>query len=201
MRAAALMRAGELVIVPTDTIYGIATVMIDECTIQHLYQVRQREQEPALPFIIAGEDELARVARPSPTALRLAHRFWPGPLTLILPSAADLPAYARAYPVAVRVPSFPSLIPLLDAVGGCMLITGAIRPGYPPAITAQEAAALFHDDVALILNGGTALYGVPSTILNCIPDPPVIVRRGPIPERKIWRALGLAGPSTSPETP
>ena len=190
-QATALMRAGRLVIVPTDTIYGIATTLADEAAIQRLYEVRGREPEPALPFLIAAESNMSWLTRPSAAALRLAHRFWPGPLTLILPPAADLPTYARATPIAVRVPDFPALMPLLSAMEGYLLVSGAIRPGYPAAITAQEAGALFTEGVSLLLDGGACPYGLPSTIVNCVPDPPVVVRRGAIPEQRIWRALGL----------
>ncbi len=190
-RAVALMLAGDLVILPTDTIYGIGTTMVDASTIHRLSKVRGREPEPALPFLISSVAEMLRIAQPGVAALRLARRFWPGSLTLILPPGADMPAYAKATPIAVRIPAYAALAPILVAVGGHLLMTGAIRSGYPPAITAQEAAALFPDDVALILDGGRAPYGIPSTIVDCIPDPPIIVRRGAIPERKIWRVLDL----------
>lgn len=197
-RAARLIRLGELVIVPTDTIYGIVTLPLNQGAIQNFYTVRQREPEPALPFLIASLDELVRLARPTATALRLARRFWPGLLTIILPPAANLPAALRAFPIALRVPNYPPLIPLLAACGGHLLTSGAIRSGFPPAITAAEAAELFGDDVALILDGGPAPYGVPSTILDCVADPPVVVRRGALPEDKIMLALGPdAPPSTS----
>ena len=71
------------------------------------------------------------------------------------------------------------------------MITGAIRSGYPPAITAQEAAGLVEDHVDLILDGGPSAYGIPSTIVDCIADPPVIVRRGAIPDKRIRQALRL----------
>jgi L-threonylcarbamoyladenylate synthase len=193
-QAARLIRLGELVVVPTDTIYGIVTLPLNQGAINHFYAVRQRDPEPALPFLIADAGEMARLARPTATAQRLARRFWPGLLTIILPPAADLPAALRAFPIALRVPNYPPLIPLLQASGGHLLTSGAIRSGFPPAITAVEAAELFGDDVALILDGGPAPYGVPSTILDCVPDPPVIVRRGALPDGKIWLALGLDAP-------
>jgi L-threonylcarbamoyladenylate synthase len=177
------MLDGALVIVPTDTIYGIATVMVDESTIERVYAAREREPEPALPFLINSQQTLVQLARTTTTALKLAQRFWPGPLTLILQPAPGLPAFARRIPIAVRMPNYALLMPLLEAVGGTILVTGAIRSGYLPAITAEEAAALFSEETALILDGGTTLYGVPSTIVDCIADPPVIVRYGPISER------------------
>jgi L-threonylcarbamoyladenylate synthase len=192
------MEAGEPVIVPTDTVYGIAAKMIGETVIQHLYEVRGRGREPALPFLASSVASLTELTRPGSAALRLAQKFWPGTLTLILPPAASLPTYARAYPIAVRVPNYLPLLPLLRRLGGYVLATGAIRSGFPPAITAQEAAGLFGEDVSLILDAGPSPYGIPSTIVDCLTDPPIIVRRGAIPEGNIWQALGLtASPSSS----
>jgi L-threonylcarbamoyladenylate synthase len=187
------MEAGEPVIVPTDTIYGIATKMIDASVIQRLYDTRGRGREPALPFLAASSTAVASLGRFSTMALRLARKFWPGTLTLILPPATDLPVYARAHPIAVRVPNYLPLLPLLRLMNGTMLATGAIRSGFPPAITAQEAAGLFGDEVSLILDAGPSPYGIPSTIVDCLTDPPVIARRGAIPESSIWQALGLTG--------
>ncbi len=195
------MGAGHLVVVPTDTIYGIATSLTGESAVQRLYEARGREREPALPFLVADVSLTALLAHPDAAALRLAHRFWPGPLTLILPPASDLPAYARTTPVAVRIANFPTLLPLLLQAGGMLLVSGAIKGGHPPAITAQEAASLFGGSVSLVLNGGPSPYGVPSTIVNCVVDPPVIVRHGAIADHKIWEALGLAhlgGPHSDP---
>ena len=183
-RAISCLQSGKLLVVPTDTIYGIAALPGQANIIDHLYAARGRAQEPALPFLLASAEEMAGLARTNAHALRLAQRFWPGPLTLILPPAADLPAEYRTYPIALRVPNCVPLIDLLKMMGGKLLITGAIRSGCPPAITAQEA-------VDLILDGGPSPYGIPSTIVDCVADPPVIVRKGAISDEKIRQALGL----------
>lgn len=190
-RAAAHLQSGKLLVVPTDTIYGIAALPGQANIIDQLYAARGRAQDPALPFLLASAEEMAGLARQNAHALRLAQRFWPGPLTLILPPAADLPSEYRTHPIALRVPSCAPLIDLLKMVGGKLLITGAIRSGYPPPITAQEAAGLVEDHVDLILDGGPSAYGIPSTIVDCIADPPVIVRRGAIPDKRIRQALRL----------
>jgi len=190
-RAISCLQSGKLLVVPTDTIYGIAALPGQANIIDQLYAARGRAQEPALPFLLASAEEMAGLARTNARALRLAQRFWPGPLTLILPPAASLPAEYRSYPIALRVPNCAPLIDLLKLVGGKLLITGAIRSGYPPAITAQEAVGLLANHVDLILDGGPSPYGIPSTIVDCIADPPVIVRRGAISGEKIRQALGL----------
>lgn len=181
--AAKLIKVGELVIVPTDTIYGIATLPNKTLTIQRLYEVRNRKPEPALPLLIAASTHLKKHAKPNRAALQLAHRFWPGPLTLILAPARQI------VPVAMRVPNFPLLLPLFKLVGGCLFTSGAIFSGHSPAITAQEAADFFGNHIALILDGGTSPYGLPSTILDCTRHPPLLVRHGAIPEEKIRDVL------------
>jgi len=191
-RAVDLLKEGQLIIIPTDTIYGIAVLPDNPEAIVHLYEVRERVSEPASPFLLADIPYMEIVARANRTAWRLARRFWPGPLTLILPPRPDyLPAVRRAMPVALRVPNFPALLPLLEGIGGILFVSGAICCGDPPAVTAQEAAALFAEQVALILDGGDAPFGVPSTILDCTLDPPKIQRHGAVPEDKIWEFLAL----------
>jgi L-threonylcarbamoyladenylate synthase len=183
--AVKLIKEGELVIVPTDTIYGIATLPDKVQSINRLYEVRNREPEPALPLLIATTDHVKTLAIPNKAALQLGQRFWPGPLTLILPSIS------RGAPVALRVPNFPLLLPLFSLVGGCLFTSGAILSGHSPAITAQEANVFFGSQVALILDGGSSPYGLPSTILDCTKYPPLLVRRGATSEEKIRDVLGI----------
>ncbi len=185
VRAAETVRAGGVIVIPTETIYGIAALLENQAAIRRLYEVRERAPEPATPLLLARAALMGELARVNLVAQQLARRFWPGPLTLLLPPGPDLPLELRAAPVALRVPGYAPLLPLLDAVGGYLFVSGAIRAGHPPAITAQEAAALFGDDVALILDGGPVLFGVASTVVDCISVPPAVVRRGAISEDKL----------------
>jgi L-threonylcarbamoyladenylate synthase len=182
--AVKLINDGELVIVPTDTIYGIVTLPDKKSSIDRLYEVRNREPEPALPLLIAASEYIKLYAEPNSTALQLVQRFWPGPLTLILPSLT------YSTPVALRVPNFPLLHPLFTALGGCLFASGAILPGHSPAITASEAKALFGSKIALILDGGLSPYGLPSTIVDCTRHPPLLVRRGATSGVRIKDVLG-----------
>ena len=190
-RAVRHLQAGELVIIPTDTIYGIAAYPALH-SIELLARVRDRRTpEPALPFLLARTQHLSRLTHPSPVVRRLAHRFWPGSLTLIVQPLPTLASALRPIPVAVRVPNYPDLIPLLEMAGGYLVVSGAIRSGHSPAITAQEAAGFFGEDVALILDGGRSPYGVPSTIVDCTAIPPAIVRRGAIHDEDLLEHLSL----------
>lgn len=193
-RAVELLQAGQIIVIPTDTIYGLAVLPDKTEAIARLYAIRNRNPEPASPFLMARAEYMDVLARSNWTAQRLARAFWPGLLTLILPPHPDLSSALRASPVALRVPNFPMLLPLFDAVGGFLFATGAVCCGEGAAITAREAAKLFSEDVGLILDGGRAPFGIPSTIVDCVPDPPEIRRRGVIPEEKIWEVAGIAPP-------
>ena len=188
-QAVTALEAGDLVIMPTDTIYGLAALPRSPGSISRIYEVRARKPEPAIPFLMTDSGYMETLARPTPVAQRLAQRFWPGALTLILAPGPNLGAMLRASPIALRVPHYPDVIPLLEATGGYLMVTGAIRSGYPPAITAQEAADFFAEEVGLILDGGQSPFGIPSTIVDCVASPPQVLRRGVISEGKIRACL------------
>ncbi len=188
-QAVTALEAGELIIAPTDTIYGLVALPRSPGSIDLIYEVRGRKPEPAIPFLMADSSYMETLARPTPAAQRLAQRFWPGALTIILAPGPNESAMLRASPIALRVPHYPDLMPLLEATGGYLIVTGAIRSGYPPAITAQEAADFFAEEVGLILNGGQSPLGIPSTIVDCVASPPKILRRGVISEDKIRACL------------
>ncbi len=192
------LREGEVIILPTETVYGVAIMPTDGERIEKLYRIREREPEPAWPFLLANQKPLKELARVSRPAQQLARRFWPGALTIILPPGPILESPLNAQPVALRVPNFPPLLPLLEGAGGYLMVTGALRSGYPAAISADEALHYFGDSVAMILDGGKAPYGVPSSIVDCVASPPEIVRRGAIPDDKIWAALGIKPRSQRP---
>lgn len=188
-RAVTALEAGELVIVPTDTIYGLAALPRSPESIDLIYKARERKPEPAIPCLMADRGYMKALARPTPVAQRLAQRFWPGALTLILAPGPNLGATLRASPIALRVPHYPDLKRLLEATGGYLIVTGAIRSGYPSAITAHEAAHFFAEEVSLILDGGRSPLGIPSTIVDCVASPPKIRRRGVISKGKIRACL------------
>lgn len=187
--AAYKLRSGELVVVPTDTVYGLAC-QPEPRAIARLYAAKEREPEPALPLLLASSSVAEEVAYVSPAARRLMQSFWPGPLTLILPARPTLSRLGLSAHVGVRVPQMPSLWPLLETMGGYLVVSSAQRSGEPPALTAEEALRLLGDRVALILDGGAGPYGVPSTIVDCIQEPFKVVRRGSIAESDILKALG-----------
>ncbi len=192
-RAAEALRHGALIVIPTDTVYGLAAMpQAHNTLLALLYGPQDRDAWPALPLLLDPHQPLSQLARTNRATERLVERFWPGAVTLLLPASAEFPVAIRNPQVAVRVPNFPPLWPLLRAVGGYLIVGRAARSGYPSAITAQEAADQLGEDVAVILDGGTPTFGITSTIVNCIEHPPRVVQRGAIAKEKIHAALNLS---------
>ncbi len=182
-QAAAALRRGELVVLPTDTVYGLAAWPWDAAAIAHIYAAKIRPEAKALPVLVGALAQLEAItAWLPPCAERLAARFWPGALTLVVPKHPDLPAALSPYDtVGVRMPDHPAALGLLRLTGP-LAVTSANISGEPPARTAAEAAAQFGDAVAIVLDAGPAPGGQPSTVADCTVTPPRVLRAGPISE-------------------
>lgn len=190
--AAALLRAGELVAFPTDTVYGVGAVVWDAAAVARLYTAKLRALDKAIPVLLADAADLALVARMAPpAAIRLAERFWPGPLTLIVPALSSIPAEVTAGgdTVAVRVPDHPLTRALIRAAGAPLATTSANLSGQPSPITAAEVVAQLGDRIAVILDGGRCPGGVPSTLVDVTGEHPVVLRPGPISLADIRAAM------------
>ncbi len=190
--AAAALSGGSVVAVPTDTVYGLAADPTLPEAVARLFALKHRPAEVALPLLVGGRDRVAEVAGDlDPAAQRLAERFWPGPLTLVLPRRdgfdTDLggpPAARRT--VGVRVPDDPFLLTLCGRLGP-LAVTSANRHGSPPATTAQQVVAAFGDGdgPALIIDGGVR-DGTPSTVVECLGTGCRGLRQGAIPWSEIF---------------
>jgi len=185
-----LLRSGGLVAFPTDTVYGVGALAFDGLAVESIYTAKDRPAEKAIPVLIGDLDDLAKVSLDVPEiALRLAVRFWPGPLTLVVPKHPDLPEAVSAAPtVGVRVPDHPVARALLRAAGP-MVVTSANLSGQPSPSTAQEVFAQLGGRIALILDGGKTPGGLPSTVVNCAGAEPQILREGPISGEEIFTIL------------
>ena len=185
-----LLRSGGLVAFPTDTVYGVGALAFDGLAVESIYTAKDRPAEKAIPVLIGDLDDLAKVSLDVPEiALRLAVRFWPGPLTLVVPKHPDLPEAVSAAPtVGVRVPDHPVARALLRAAGP-MAVTSANLSGQPSPSTAQEVFAQLGGRIALILDGGKTPGGLPSTVVNCAGAEPQILREGPISGEEIFTIL------------
>jgi L-threonylcarbamoyladenylate synthase len=191
-RAAALLKAGELVAFPTDTVYGVGAIVWDAATVGKLYTAKLRALDKAIPVLLADPADIALVARDLPTvASRIAEHFWPGPLTLVVPRAGRVPdeVTAGGDTVAVRVPDHNLARALIRATGAPLATTSANLSGQSSPVTAQEVTAQLGERIALILDGGRCPGGVPSTILDLTQPQPRILRPGPISLEQILGIL------------
>jgi L-threonylcarbamoyladenylate synthase len=179
--AAALIRVGELVAFPTETVYGLGANALDAAAAARIFEAKGRPATDPLIVHIHHLDQLAQVAHDVPArAYPLIERFWPGALTLVLPRAAAIPPNISAGlpTVAVRMPTHPVARDLLQAAGVPIAAPSANRFAHTSPTTAQHVYADLQGRIPLILDGGAALIGVESTILNLTTDPPLVLRPG-----------------------
>ena len=180
-RAIQILKKGGLVAFPTDTVYGVGALAFDGKAVESIYQAKDRPAEKAIPVLIGETDDLQKIASQVPEmARKLASRFWPGPLTLVIPKKPELPeAVSSTDTVAVRIPDHEVARELLRKAGP-MAVTSANISSQPSPSTADEVFAQLGGRIALIIDGGIAPGGLPSTLVDCTGDKPIILREGPI---------------------
>jgi release factor glutamine methyltransferase len=187
--AAAVLRRGGLAAFPTDTVYGLAAdAWRGEC-IQQLFTAKGRDANKAIAVLVGDPAQLSQVAAEvSSAARRLAERFWPGPLTLVLPRHPDLPPEISPLPtVGVRMPDHPLALALLRQMGP-LAVTSANRSGADNPLTAEDVLSQLDGRIDLILDGGAVGGGVPSTVVDCTASELTILRQGPISLQEILAA-------------
>jgi L-threonylcarbamoyladenylate synthase len=188
--AADVLLHGGTVVFPTDTVYGLAALPSYAEYVERLFIIKGRNSARAIAVLIAGAFELEQVAKdPNPTARRLAERFWPGPLTLIVSRHPSLPDVLSPLPtIGVRIPDHPVALALLRKTGP-LAVTSANLSGQDNTSTAQEVMKQLDGRVHLVIDGGRTPGGVPSTVVDCTGKEPLILREGPITEEHIRAAL------------
>ncbi|MGH8934422.1 MAG: L-threonylcarbamoyladenylate synthase [Egibacteraceae bacterium] len=186
--AAEMLRAGGLVAFPTETVYGLGANAFDERAVARIFEVKGRPADNPLIVHLAGESGLAAVAADiPPLAQRLAARFWPGPLTLVVPAAPALPAVVTGGlgTVAVRVPDHPVALALLDAAGVPVAAPSANRSGRPSPTTAAHVTDDFGGQIDLVLDAGPCELGLESTVVDARGDHPVVLREGAVTREQL----------------
>jgi L-threonylcarbamoyladenylate synthase len=190
--AVTLLRAGQVVAFPTDTVYGVGAHALDLVAVGRLYAVKDRPSKKAIPVLIADVADLSRLVRGVPDVVtRLAAQFWPGGLTLVLPEATGLPAILTAGgdSVAVRCPAHATPLALIRSLGAPLAATSANLSGQPAPKTAAQVVEQLSGRLPLILDGGECAAGVPSTLLDLSTDPPRVLRGGAISIAALRRLL------------
>ncbi len=189
-RALEVLGSGGLVAFPTDTVYGVGSLAFDGRAIESIYIAKDRPIEKAIPILLWDADDLDKVALEIPdNARKLAARFWPGPLTLLVPKKPTLPeAVSATSNVGVRVPDHEVARALLRAAGP-MAVTSANLSGAPSPSTAEEVFVQLNGRIPLIIDGGRTPGGVPSTVVDCAGDEIKILREGPLTLEDLLSAL------------
>ena len=189
-RALEILSAGGLVAFPTDTVYGVGALAFDGEAVQSIYTAKDRPVEKAIPVLIGDMEDLDKIAIDIPNmAQKLASRFWPGPLTILVPKKLSLPkAVSATAAVGVRVPDHDIARALLRAAGP-MAVTSANIAGQASPTVAEQVFAQLGGRIALIIDGGKTPGGTPSTLVDCTGDEIRILRQGPITEEELRSVL------------
>ncbi len=189
--AAAAVARGDLIVVPTDTVYGVACSPFKEQSIARLYEAKNRPQEKAIQVLLADVSDALLVAKSvPPLAQTLAAHFWPGALTMTFPKQDGLPPNLSMHDtVGVRVPDHEECRALIRAVGGALAATSANRSGAANPTTAEAAFEALGDAVAIYLDGGQTAGDCASTVIELREDGFAILREGPITQAMLDDAL------------
>ncbi len=191
--AAAVLEDGGVIVVPTDSVYGIGcAATADNPGLAKVFELKGRDLAQTLPLVLGDPADLARFARGvRPWARRLAERFWPGALTLVLDASENVPEAYRAADgsVGFRVPDQPFVRALCRRIGAPVALTSANLHGKAPATSVAELEGTLARAVDLVVDGGPSPLGEASTVVDARGAEPRILRAGAIGERALVEAL------------
>jgi L-threonylcarbamoyladenylate synthase len=187
--------SGGVVSFPTDTVYALAASLAHPDALDRIFALKGRPPGKPLPILLAAAADLHHMATAiDPRVVTLAARYWPGPLTIVVPTQQALPSQVvgRHHSVGLRVPNHFLALELIERAGGVIAATSANKAGRPPATTADEVAAAFGDDLDIVLDGGPVPQGVPSTVVQFTGTDLRELRQGAIPFEHLlsaWREI------------
>jgi L-threonylcarbamoyladenylate synthase len=188
--------SGGVVAIPTDTVYGLAASLSHEEAIEELFRIKGRPEDRAIVLLVDKVDQAESVGVFSPAARALAERFWPGPLTLVLPQApeAKLPAVLTGgrSTIGVRLPDHPCPR-FLAGILGPLPVTSANLSGGPDSTEVAVMMAQLAERLSLVLDGGPTQFGGPSTVVDCSGERPCILRAGVLEPARLAALLDEAG--------
>ncbi|MHB0976667.1 MAG: L-threonylcarbamoyladenylate synthase [Candidatus Aquicultorales bacterium] len=195
---AGMIKRGLVVALPTDTVYGVAADVFNRAAVDSIYEVKGRPPKMPLPVLIADPSDLGEIAAEIPEAARLlADRFWPGPLTIILPKADRVPdaVTAGGQTVGVRCPDNRVARAVIREVGVPLATTSANVSGEPPPTDADGVLAQLGGRLPLVLDAGPSPIGVASTIVDLTKHPAEVIREGSIKAAELKKYMSLKAES------
>ena len=189
--AVQILKKGGVIVVPTDTVYGLGADAFNSNAVDRIYEIKKRCRHLPLPLLLSDISQITMIAESVPKiGWSLASRFWPGGLTLVLPKIASLPPYlSRGPTIAVRIPNHPICLALIEGLGRPIIGTSANISGRPSCLTADEVKQQLGDKVDLIVDGGKCPGGGESTIVDVTGELPVVLRQGIVAQYEIDKVL------------
>jgi len=187
-RAGDAIRRGELVVFPTETVYGLGADAFNKRAVARVYEAKGRPADNPLPVQIASKDEAHKLAVDIPdVGRRLMDRFFPGPLTLVLRASPDVPdeVTAGTGKIGIRMPDHPVALALIRSAGTPIVAPSANVTGQPPPTSAGEVLAYLGGRIELILDAGPTPLKIASTVVDVTEAPPKILRHGSISEETL----------------
>jgi L-threonylcarbamoyladenylate synthase len=190
--AASLLKKGELVAFPTETVYGLGADALNEKAVLKIFEAKERPADNPLIVHIAEREELLPLCHPNEKAMKLMDAFWPGPLTLLLKKTAAVPEVTTAGldTVAVRMPSHPVARALIKACGCPVAAPSANRSGRPSPTKAMHVMEDMAGRIPLILDGGPCNVGLESTVVDMTREIPLVLRPGGVTPEMLIHVLG-----------
>lgn len=190
--AADFIKRGKVIAIPTDTFYSLSADPFNLAAIEEVYRVKGRPETKALPILVNSIEQSVSMIREMPDSfLVLAHKFWPGALTLVVEATHGIPlkVTGNSGRVAVRWPDSRITTALIEAVGGPITGTSANLSGFPSCTNATQIVKQFGDRLPLVLDSGDTGATLASTIVRITGDDWRVVREGALPESEIEKAL------------
>lgn len=192
-RAADLLRQGELVAFPTETVYGLGALLSNEAAVKRIFEVKRRPVDNPLIAHVSSLAQIEKIAIDVPPSFyRLAEAFFPGPLTIVLRRGPSVPAIVSAglETIAVRMPDHPIALGLIEAVGEPIVAPSANLSGKPSGTEVAHVLEDFAGVIRAVVDGGKARYGIESTVISLIDTTPWLLRPGAISKEELEAVLG-----------
>jgi len=190
--AAYIIKEGGIVAFPTETVYGLGANAFNEEAVSRIFEAKGRPKDNPLIVHLKSPDQLGMVSLVDDRIRRIAMKVWPGPVTFVLPRTRDLPPSVTAGldTVAVRVPAHPVALALIDLSGTLIAAPSANLAGKPSPTAAQHVIEDLSGRVDAIIDAGETFFGIESTIVNLVADPPVLLRPGAVGIEELEPILG-----------
>jgi L-threonylcarbamoyladenylate synthase len=190
-KASNIVKNGGLIVYPTDTVYGLGCNPFDVQAVERIFETKGERKDKPLPILSSDIKCIQKITHLNETAMKIAEKFWPGALTLILPKKPSLPDIVTCGlgSVGVRIPNHPVALKLINLCDGLLVGTSANKTGHKPSKTAQEAAEQLGEQVDVILDAGPTPLRRESSVLDLTSKKPKMLREGPIKLEELLSAL------------